>query len=140
MIKTRCGLNCENCRFYQAGSCTGCIAQSVPPWGKCPVKGCCEGRGRSIAVCVGTLPAAFCSRLRGTSARGTTARASVAAVSGRRIGNSVKEQNVLQGGENRVQFRAWPEKHGADDAECRVKVRKGRPHGSAGHGSGELPV
>lgn len=52
MIKTRCGLNCENCRFYQAGSCTGCITQSVPPWGKCPVKGCCEGRGQEhCGVC-----------------------------------------------------------------------------------------
>ena len=91
MTKTRCGLNCENCRFYQAGSCTGCIAQSAPPWGKCPAR----DAGRSIAACAGTLPAAFCSRLRGTSARVTTVRASVAAVSGRRIGNSVKEQNVL---------------------------------------------
>ena len=39
-----------------------------------------------------------------------------------------------------MQFRAWPEKHGADDAECRVKVHKGRSRGSAGHGSGELSV
>ena len=69
-----------------------------------------------------------------------TARVSVAAVSGRRMGNNVKEQNVPQGGESRAQFRAGPEKHGKDDAECRVKVRKGRPRGSAGHGSGELPV
>ena len=135
MIKTRCGLNCENCRFYQAGSCTGCRrGASVPS------KAAARDAGRNIAACAGTLPAAFCSRLRGMSARVMTARASVAAVSGRRIGNSVKEQNVLQGGESRAQFRAWPEKHGTDDAECRVKVRKGRPRGSAGHGSGELPV
>ena len=31
--------------------------------------------------------------------------------------------------ENRAQFRAWLEEHGANEAECWVKVRKGRPRG-----------
>ena len=140
MIKTRCGLNCENCRFYQAGSCTGCIAQSAPPWGKCPVKGCCEGRGQEHCGVCGDFACRLLQSFAWDEREGDDGAASVAAVSGRRMGNSVKEQNVPQGGESRAQFRAWPEKHGSDDAECRVKVRKGRPRGSAGHGSGELPV
>ena len=126
--------------FIRRGAVPGALRSPRRRGASVPSKAAARDAGRSIAACAGTLPAAFCSRLRGMSARGTTARASVAAVSGRRIGNSVKEQNVLQGVENRVQFRAWPEKHGTDDAECRVKVHKGRPRGSAGHGSGELPV
>ena len=85
MIKTRCGLNCENCRFIRRGL-YGCIAQSAPLWGgKCPVKGRCEGRGQEhCGVCD------FACRLLQSFAwderEGTTARVSVAAVSGRRIG------------------------------------------------------
>ena len=140
MIKTRCGLNCENCRFYQAGSCTGCIAQSAPPWGKCPVKGCCEGRGQEHCGVCGDFACRLLQSFAWDKREGDD---------GKRIGrcrqwakgrDSVKEQNVLQDVENWAQFRAWPKKHGTDEAECRVKVRKGRPRGSAGHGPGELPV
>ncbi len=45
MIRSRCGILCNDCEYQEQEGCLGCITISKPFWGEsCPVKSCCEGR------------------------------------------------------------------------------------------------
>ena len=53
MCSSRCGIQCDVCKHHLSGKCPGCLVQENPFWGKCPVKGCCEGRGNAhCGVCM----------------------------------------------------------------------------------------
>lgn len=45
MIESRCGLCCDTCEYKAGLGCKGCLNFSQPPWGQCPIKTCCEGKG-----------------------------------------------------------------------------------------------
>lgn len=47
MCTSRCGTRCDACAYCLEGKCPGCLKQTQPFWGKCPVKGCCESRGHA---------------------------------------------------------------------------------------------
>ena len=45
-IKSRCGLDCDNCEFQLNGKCPGCLKITKPFWDdSCPIKSCCEIEG-----------------------------------------------------------------------------------------------
>ena len=47
MPESRCGLLCAQCSYREQMNCPGCVHMSKPFWGdSCPVKSCCEGKGR----------------------------------------------------------------------------------------------
>ena len=60
MAKSRCGLDCGACKYGQSAGCPGCAAIPDPFWGRCPVKGFCEGRG--LEHC-GLCPDFVCGQL-----------------------------------------------------------------------------
>lgn len=44
-VKSRCGINCEECHFKKENTCKGCTFITKPFWAAaCPVKDCCEER------------------------------------------------------------------------------------------------
>jgi len=47
MIESRCGILCSECEYRHQVNCGGCIAIQKPFWGDiCPVKSCCENKGK----------------------------------------------------------------------------------------------
>ena len=48
MIESRCGILCGECAYREQMGCAGCTQIQKPFWGDCcPVKACCEGKGRA---------------------------------------------------------------------------------------------
>ena len=48
MVESRCGLLCSECKWKEIMKCGGCMAIKKPFWGpKCPIKTCCEDRGKA---------------------------------------------------------------------------------------------
>lgn len=47
MIESRCGLKCSECKYREIMKCEGCLKIKKPYWGKtCPIKSCCESKGK----------------------------------------------------------------------------------------------
>lgn len=62
MPESRCGLLCSQCGYREQTGCPGCTQMERPFWGEsCPVKSCCQGRGK--AHC-GECPDLPCDLLR----------------------------------------------------------------------------
>ena len=48
MPESRCGLLCAQCSYCEQMNCSDCVHMSKPFWGdSCPVKSCCEGKGKA---------------------------------------------------------------------------------------------
>lgn len=46
MVESRCGIECNKCKYKEKVGCKGCTNIDKPFWGEsCDVKSCCEGRG-----------------------------------------------------------------------------------------------
>ena len=47
MIESRCGILCSECAYREQAGCKGCVNIANPFWGVCPVKSCCETKGKN---------------------------------------------------------------------------------------------
>lgn len=52
-VESRCGILCSECRFEE---CKGCVNIPDPFWGSCPVKACCEKKGKTHCGECGEFP------------------------------------------------------------------------------------
>lgn len=49
-VKSRCGIDCEECKFMKEKVCIGCTHIKKPFWSdNCPIKTCCENK--QISCC-----------------------------------------------------------------------------------------